>query len=103
MCRAIRNMSQGKGVDPSQHLLVVFGGAAGQHCCQISDALQINKIFVHTHSGVLSAYGLSLAEVVHDTSTSLPDYTCTPHHNTLLHNLHHKVQSAKQTNIQHLA
>jgi len=66
MCRPIRNISLGKGVDPKNHMLVVFGGAGGQHCCDISDILGISKIFIHKYSGILSAYGLSMADIAED-------------------------------------
>ena len=53
-----------KGYDVTKHILSCFGGAGPQHCCAISKALGIKKILVHRYSGILSAYGLSLADVV---------------------------------------
>lgn len=47
-------------------MLACFGGAGGQHACAIARALGIKKIIVNKYSGILSAYGLSLADVVHE-------------------------------------
>ncbi|VDK19287.1 unnamed protein product [Anisakis simplex] len=66
MCRAIRSITQSKGHDTSQHVLACFGGAGGQHACAIAKSLGIESVFVHRYSGVLSAYGLALANVVHE-------------------------------------
>ncbi|KAG9295775.1 hypothetical protein G9A89_009003 [Geosiphon pyriformis] len=67
MCRPIRNLTEAKGHDTSQHILACFGGAGGQHACAIAHNLGIKKILIHRYSSVLSAYGLSLANVVHET------------------------------------
>ncbi|XP_053104101.1 5-oxoprolinase isoform X2 [Hemicordylus capensis] len=66
MCRPIRALTQARGHDTSRHVLACFGGAGGQHACAIARALGMPKVFVHKHSGVLSAYGLALADVVHE-------------------------------------
>lgn len=66
MCRPIRAITQGKGFNTSSHVLSCFGGAGGQHCCAIARALGIKTVFVHKFAGILSAYGMSLAEVVHE-------------------------------------
>ncbi len=66
MCRPIRNLTEGKGYDTRKHALACFGGAGGQHCCSIARSLGIRKIIVNKYSGILSAYGLSLADVVHE-------------------------------------
>ena len=47
-------------------MLACFGGAGGQHACAISRSLGIKKIVISKYSGILSAYGLSLADVVHE-------------------------------------
>ena len=52
---------------------MTFGGAAGQHCTNISDILGIKKIFIHQFSGILSAVGLSMADIVEDTTFSMKD------------------------------
>ncbi|KAJ3580729.1 hypothetical protein NHX12_034213, partial [Muraenolepis orangiensis] len=66
MCRPIRALTQAKGHDTSQHVLACFGGAGGQHACAIARALGMKKVFIHKYSGVLSAYGLALADVVEE-------------------------------------
>lgn len=66
MCRPIRNLTEGKGYDTRKHILACFGGAGGQHACAIARSLGIKKIIINRFSGILSAYGLSLADVVHE-------------------------------------
>ncbi|KAF9167361.1 hypothetical protein DFQ26_004840 [Actinomortierella ambigua] len=66
MCRPIRALTEAKGHDASKHILSVFGGAGGQHACAIARSLGISRIFVHKYASVLSAYGLSLADVVYE-------------------------------------
>uniref|UniRef100_A0A671NGL1 5-oxoprolinase-like n=1 Tax=Sinocyclocheilus anshuiensis TaxID=1608454 RepID=A0A671NGL1_9TELE len=55
-----------KGHDTSEHVLACFGGAGGQHACAIARALGMKTVFIHKYSGVLSAYGLALADVVEE-------------------------------------
>lgn len=64
MCRPIRQLTEAKGHDVREHALSCFGGAGGQHACAIARALGIETIFVHKYSGVLSAYGIALADSV---------------------------------------
>ncbi|XP_062377113.1 5-oxoprolinase [Sardina pilchardus] len=66
MCRPIRALTQAKGHDTSKHVLACFGGAGGQHACAIARALGMKTVFIHKYSGVLSAYGLALADVVEE-------------------------------------
>jgi 5-oxoprolinase (ATP-hydrolysing) len=66
MCRPIRNLTQMKGFDITTHTLACFGGAGPQHACAMAQALGMKKVFVHRHGGVLSAYGLSMADAVHE-------------------------------------
>ena len=47
MAKAVEKISIAKGVDPSQSVLSGFGGAAGQHVCQLADKLGINEVVVH--------------------------------------------------------
>ncbi len=63
MVRAIRKISVAKGYDPAEYVLVTFGGAGGQHACAVARALGIRKVLIHPHAGVLSAYGIGLADV----------------------------------------
>lgn len=53
-----------QGHDASTHVLATFGGAGPQHCCAMARALGMSRIHVSRFSGVLSAYGLSAADVV---------------------------------------
>ena len=64
MCRPIRALTQMRGYDVTKHTLACFGGAGGQHACAIARTLGMKKIFVHKYSGVLSAVGIGLADVV---------------------------------------
>ena len=66
MCRPIRALTQMRGFDVSKHTLACFGGAGGQHACAIARNLGMRKIFVHKFSGVLSAVGIGLADVVQE-------------------------------------
>ncbi len=66
MARPIREISVLRGHDVKEHVLACFGGAGGQHACAIARALGIGRIFIHRFAGVLSAFGLGLADVVVD-------------------------------------
>ncbi len=63
MVRAIRRISVAKGYDPSEYALVTFGGAGAQHACEIADQLGVQRILIHPFAGILSAYGIGLADV----------------------------------------
>ena len=63
MVRAIRNISVARGYDPADYVLVTFGGAGGQHACAIARELGIRDVLVHPYAGILSAYGMGLADV----------------------------------------
>ena len=66
MVRPIRDISVARGYDIKEHVLACFGGAGGQHACAISRALGIREIFIHRFAGILSAYGMGMADVVRD-------------------------------------
>ncbi|OBZ83149.1 Uncharacterized protein C11D3.14c [Choanephora cucurbitarum] len=98
MCRPIRALTEAKGHDASNHTLAVFGGAGGQHACGIARNLGIRKIVLYRHSSILSAFGLALANVVHEVqepsvekldSSSLPQ-------------LQERVQQLKQACVEEL-
>lgn len=57
---------QAKGFDISRHALACFGGAGAQHACAIARALGMREVLVHKYAGILSAYGMALADVVHE-------------------------------------
>jgi 5-oxoprolinase (ATP-hydrolysing) len=63
MAQAIAKISLQRGYDVSEYTLCCFGGAGGQHACLIADALGIKQIFIHPYAGVLSAYGIGLADI----------------------------------------
>ncbi len=62
MANAIKKISVARGYDVSRYTLQCFGGAGGQHACLVADALGMKRIFVHPFAGVLSAYGMGLAD-----------------------------------------
>ncbi|GAQ91252.1 oxoprolinase [Klebsormidium nitens] len=64
MCRPIRQLTEMKGHDTSQHVLACFGGAGPQHACAIARALKMRTVLVHRYAGILSAYGMGLADVI---------------------------------------
>lgn len=66
MCRPIRALTQAKGHDTSRHILACFGGAGGQHACAIARSLGMKVVLIHRYSGILSAYGMALADVVRE-------------------------------------
>ncbi|HEX7013082.1 MAG TPA: hydantoinase B/oxoprolinase family protein [Steroidobacteraceae bacterium] len=64
MANAIKKISVQRGYDVTEYTLVSFGGAAGQHACLVADVLGIETVFIHPLAGVLSAYGIGLADVI---------------------------------------
>jgi 5-oxoprolinase (ATP-hydrolysing) len=63
MANAIKKISVQRGYDVTQYVLATFGGAGGQHACAVADALGISQVLIHPLAGVLSAYGMGLADV----------------------------------------
>jgi 5-oxoprolinase (ATP-hydrolysing) len=63
MANAIKKISVQRGYDVTRYTLNCFGGAGGQHACAIADVLGITRVLLHPYAGVLSAYGMGLAEV----------------------------------------
>ena len=63
MANAIKTISVQRGYDVEDYVLNSFGGAGGQHACLVADALGISHVLLHPLSGVLSAYGMGLAEL----------------------------------------
>ena len=62
MANAIKKISVARGYDVTRYTLQCFGGAGGQHACMVADALGMTRVFVHPLAGVLSAYGMGLAD-----------------------------------------
>ncbi len=63
MANAIKKISVQRGYDVSSYALTCFGGAGGQHACAVADSLGMTTVMVHPHSGILSAYGMGLADI----------------------------------------
>ncbi|WP_288194720.1 hydantoinase B/oxoprolinase family protein [uncultured Phyllobacterium sp.] len=63
MVEAIKKISVQRGYDVTRYALSCFGGAGGQHACLVADALGMKSILVHPMSGLLSAYGMGLADI----------------------------------------
>ena len=62
MANAIKKISVQKGYDISHYALCCFGAAGGQHACKLAESLGMKTVFVHPYAGVLSAYGMGLAD-----------------------------------------
>ena len=63
MANAIKKISIERGYDVTEYTLCCFGGAGGQHACLVADALGMKTVFIHPFAGVLSAYGMGLADI----------------------------------------
>ncbi|MBP1872086.1 5-oxoprolinase (ATP-hydrolyzing) [Ensifer adhaerens] len=63
MVEAIKKISVQRGYDVTRYALSCFGGAGGQHACLVADSLGMKSILVHPMSGLLSAYGMGLADI----------------------------------------
>ncbi len=63
MANAIKRISVQRGYNVANYTLCCFGAAAGQHACKVADALGIGRILIHRYAGVLSAYGMGLADI----------------------------------------
>ncbi|MSQ20377.1 MAG: 5-oxoprolinase [Betaproteobacteria bacterium] len=62
MANAIKQISVQRGHDVTEYTLCCFGGAGGQHACLVADALGMTRVYIHPLAGVLSAYGMGLAD-----------------------------------------
>lgn len=62
MAAAIKRLALERGRDAAQFTLQCFGGAGGQHACRVADEIGIKRILIHPYAGVLSAYGIGLAD-----------------------------------------
>ncbi|MEM1235338.1 MAG: hydantoinase B/oxoprolinase family protein [Pseudomonadota bacterium] len=74
MANAIKKISVERGHDVSGYTLQCFGGAGGQHACLVADALGMSRVLIHPFAGVLSAYGMGLADIraIHEAQLDLP-------------------------------
>lgn len=66
MCRPIRQLTEMKGHETKNHSLACFGGAGPQHACAIARSLGMKEVLIHKFCGILSAYGMGLANVVEE-------------------------------------
>ncbi len=64
MANAVKRISVARGHDVTRYTLQCFGGAGGQHACLVADALGVRQVFCHSLAGVLSAYGMGLADQI---------------------------------------
>ncbi len=74
MANAIKKISVARGYDVTRYTLQCFGGAGGQHACLVADALGMEKVLIHPLAGVLSAYGMGLADqnIMREKALELP-------------------------------
>jgi 5-oxoprolinase (ATP-hydrolysing) len=63
MAEAVKKISIARGYDVTRYVLNAFGGASGQHACRVADALGTTRVLIHPYSGLLSAYGMGLADI----------------------------------------
>jgi 5-oxoprolinase (ATP-hydrolysing) len=71
MANAVKRISVARGYDVTRYTLQCFGGAGGQHACLVADALGMQHVFCHPLAGVLSAYGMGLADQIAMRETAL--------------------------------
>ena len=92
MANAIRKITVERGEDARDFTLCCFGGAGGQHACEIADVLGIDTVWLHPLAGVLSAYGMGLADLRVERQRSVD----VPLHESSLPVLHEAVSELKQ-------
>ncbi|GAA5962134.1 hypothetical protein JCM8115_006599 [Rhodotorula mucilaginosa] len=61
MARPVRSLTEARGFSTGKHILAAFGGAGGQHACELARTLGITQILIHRYSSILSAYGMALS------------------------------------------
>jgi len=71
MANAVKRISVAQGHDVTGYTLQCFGGAGGQHACRVADALGMTRVFIHPLAGVLSAFGMGLADQLATRETSV--------------------------------
>jgi 5-oxoprolinase (ATP-hydrolysing) len=71
MANAVKKISVQRGYDVTRYALTCFGGAGGQHACLVADVLGIKTILIHPFAGILSAYGMGLADIKAGRQTSI--------------------------------
>ncbi len=98
MASAIKKISVARGYDVTRYTLQCFGGAGGQHACGVADALGMGKVLVHPLAGVLSAYGMGLADqaVMRESALELP---LAPAHMSALREALHALEQAARAEL----
>ena len=98
MANAIKKISVQRGYDVSDYTLCCFGGAGGQHACLVADALAMKSILIHPFAGVLSAYGMGLADTVVDRQQAVEALL----DQALIENISELLEALEQTGIDEL-
>lgn len=98
MVRPIREVSVMRGFDIKEHVLATFGGAGGQHACAIARSLGISSVFIHRFAGILSAYGIGLADTVSEKQQPAAEVLAPE----VLSSLHKKLESLRMDTVQDL-
>ncbi|PWN88796.1 hypothetical protein FA10DRAFT_255151 [Acaromyces ingoldii] len=98
MCQPVRALTEAKGHSLASHNLAVFGGAGGQHACGIAEALEIERVLLHRHASILSAYGIALADMVQDKVVAFH----VVYEPTSMSKIKEKVQQMKKSALQEL-
>ena len=99
MAQAIKKISVSRGYNLKEYVLNCFGGAGGQHACLVAERLGMNKIFLHPLSGVLSAYGMGLADTSAERQKVIEDEL----HESLMPQLERDVASLIEENLKDLS
>lgn len=73
MANAVKKISVQRGYDITKYALTCFGGAGGQHACAVADILGMRTVIVHQFAGILSAYGMGLADIKASRQKSFED------------------------------
>lgn len=92
MTRPMRNATEVRGFAPSSHTLVSFGGAGGQHACSIANKLGITRVLIHKHSSLLSAVGISQADLQYESTAPFTGFF----HFDVLDDIRSQIESLKK-------
>jgi len=98
MARAVRGISVSKGANPTDYVMVSFGGAAAQHACAVARELGIRQVLNHPDAGILSAFGIGRADVVRHAAVGIAMLTTELDHSDLA-KLFEKLISEPQTKL----
>lgn len=98
MANAVRSISISQGADPRQHALVSFGGAAGQHICEIAALLGIETIVDPPEAGLLSALGMGMARLQYTASSPIYKKLSDLHQNWLAEARENLAESIRMQN-----